>query len=276
MLINIIKENWQKILLSALFLSAIALFISLIPDREYRSEAKILIVQKHDSSLDSYTAIRSSERIAELLSQVIYTDSFMRQILMIIPNDLTSKLFSADDREARKSWQKKIAIRVQPNSNMLDVSVYDKSRQQAREIVSAISYILINRGANYHGGENVVIKEVDSPLDSRYPARPNILLNLSLAFVVGLFSSIGFFYYQKIKGLEKTLVDYSPAPAPSFSYEPNLATVAAEPEASAIETQAQDIVNNQDTVNNDLVNNIEDIDNINPNISQEFIHSENY
>lgn len=180
----------------------VVLFLSLISPLQYRSEAKLLIVQKHSFNIDAYAAARSSERVAQILSQVVYTDSFMRQVIRRIPEDSSSPLFGSNERKARKTWNKTITVKVAPNSNLLEIKVYDKNIKQAEEIISAISYILINRGVNYHGGENIIIKQVDSPLNSRYPVRPNIPLNLALAFILGLILSVGFFYYQETMKFE--------------------------------------------------------------------------
>ncbi|NQU78075.1 hypothetical protein HQ544_05250 [Candidatus Falkowbacteria bacterium] len=213
MLSQTLIKHWQKIILITLLLVTLVLFLSLVPTLEYRSQTKLLIVQKHSFNLDSYTAVRSSERIAQILSQVVYTDSFMRQVLRIVPED-SSPLFGADERKARKTWENKISIHVVPSTSILEVSAYDENRLQAEKLVSGISYILINRGANYHGGENIVIKQIDSPLNSRFPVKPNIPLNLALSFLLGLFFSVGLCYYQEQKNQSESF----PLPIPKKTY----------------------------------------------------------
>jgi len=235
MLLSTIKKYWQKIIITTLCVVLLAIFISVIPTPQYRSRAKLLIVQKHSFDLDSYTALRSAERIALTFSQVIYTDSFMKQVLRITPKNETSSLFLDDERKARREWQKKIKIHTVPNSSLLEISVYDKDSEQARQILSGISYVLINRGANYHGGDNIVIKQVDSPLNSKHPVRPNIPLNIILALALGLFGSTAFFYYQSLKEVQQT--QGIPEPKKNIIEELDNIYPELEPQPEFIDTQ---------------------------------------
>ena len=113
-----------------------------------------------------------------------FTSSFYDEV--IDSNKIVAKKFTQDSIERRKTWEKNVKANVIPETGILQINVYDVDRNYASELVKNISYVLINKGAEYHGGgSDVELKIVDDVFISKYPVRPNIILNIALAFVIG-------------------------------------------------------------------------------------------
>ncbi|OGY42248.1 MAG: hypothetical protein A2Y82_00505 [Candidatus Buchananbacteria bacterium RBG_13_36_9] len=182
---KILKENWEIIALLTGLAIVIALIISLVQPFQYAASTKILIIQKQEQNLDAYTATKSAERIGKNLADIIFTSSFYNEV--IESNSNITNRFPLDARERRKIWKKNIEANVIPESGILEIDVYDTDRNFATQLVRTISYVLVDKGSEYHGGgSGVEIKIVDDVLLSKYPMRPNIILNLVLALVIGL------------------------------------------------------------------------------------------
>jgi capsular polysaccharide biosynthesis protein len=181
---KIFKKNWELVALIVGVAVVLALIVSLLQPFQYAANTKILIIQKQDKNLDAYTATKSAERIGKNLVNVLYTSSFYNEV--IESSEDISNHFPADGQERRKAWKKNVKADVIPETGILEINVYDMDKAYATQLVKAISYVLVSKGSDYHGGgTDVEIKIVDDVLLSKYPVRPNIALNAVLALVIG-------------------------------------------------------------------------------------------
>jgi capsular polysaccharide biosynthesis protein len=186
---KILRANWDIVALIIGITVVLSLIISLVQPFQYSASTKILVIQKQEINTDAYTATKSAERIGKNLANIIFTSSFYNEV--IESNSNFKDKFSADSIERRKQWEKNIKTSVTPETGILEIDVFDVDRNFASQLVKTITYVLVNKGAEYHGGgSNVEIKIVDDVFISRYPVRPNIILNSVLALIIGfLFGS---------------------------------------------------------------------------------------
>jgi len=198
--LNLIKSNWQTIAIATSVLVLLTVIICLFQPFEYSSKTGFLIFQKQTTNLDAYAAARASERLAANLANIIETDSFYNKVLNVgfkIDIDWPKK-----EDKLRKAWQKMIDIEVLPDSGIMTVIVYNKDKAQAKIVSQAIASVLINDSAGYYGGgSSVIIKMVNTPLVSNYPVKPNIILNVFSALIIGLIFSSGYVIYKEYKNI---------------------------------------------------------------------------
>ncbi len=190
-LFYILKKQRKIVTVIISITVGLCLILTLLQPFEYRASFQFLVIQKQTENLDVYMATRSAEKLSENLSKIIYTSSFFEKVMALNPN--LKNNFSKNEIKKRKEWRKKIIARVSPQTGMLQIDVYDKSKKQTKEFAKAIAQALITKGQEYHGGgKNVEIKLVDAPLISYLPVRPNILLNLFTGLVLGTLTSFGY------------------------------------------------------------------------------------
>ena len=78
---------------------------------------------------------------------------------------------------------------VLSGTSLLSVTAFDTDQKQAEVLAGAVAFVLQTRGAEYTGAD-VEIKVVDTPVLSRFPVRPNYVLNLIFgALVFGLIAA---------------------------------------------------------------------------------------
>lgn len=181
------KKTMALITVSALILSIV---LSFLHPLEYRSSSRLLLVQPTDTTSDAYGVIKSVERTSENLSQVMYTTSFFDRV-MDAGFDIDESYFKVDEKKRRKQWAKMISAQVVRGSGMLEIQVHHTQQAQALELNRAIAYTLsLSGGLEYLGNRNIQIKEVDPPLVSKWPVRPNFVLNGLLGAIAGFIISI--------------------------------------------------------------------------------------
>ena len=202
---KILRANWDIVALIMSIAIVFALIISLVQPFQYAATTKILVIQKQELNADAYTATKSAERIGKNLANILFTSSFYNEVIES-NNSFTSK-FSQDSIERRKEWDKNVEANVTPETGILEISVYDTDKNYAAQLVRSIAYVLVTKGAEYHGGgSNVEIKIVDDVFMSKYPKRPNIILNGALALIIGFLFGSAFVVLNEAKKVKNTQI----------------------------------------------------------------------
>lgn len=186
---KIFKKNWEIIALIIGVTVVLALIISLLQPFQYSATTKLLVIQRQDKTIDAYTANKSAERIGKNLASVISTSSFYNDV--IDSSNTLSNKFPSDNYERRKLWNKNVKASVITETGVIEIKTFDTERTEASQLANAISHELITKGSDYHGGgSDVELKIIDDVFISKYPVRPNIILNVILAVIIGfLFGS---------------------------------------------------------------------------------------
>ena len=198
--IQIIKNHWQTVFLTTLLLTASVFAVSAFLTPEYESDMSILVIQKQpEDKVDAFSAAKSAEYLSDIFSKVIYSDSFIDDVIQSPLN--IQREFSADKETRKKEWEKDVKVKKINNTGILEIGVFDVSRKEAEKIVQAIAWNLSTNNGKYHGGgQKIVVNAIDGPITSQNQARPNVLLNSLLAFLVGVIGSLGFFYFMEESG----------------------------------------------------------------------------
>lgn len=183
---RLLKKRAKVIGIAGLLVGLIALLVSLLMPLEYRADAQVLIISQSRYGVDPYTVVRSAERVGENIAQVMETDDFYQKVVSQSSFGLDTRRFeNVPERTKRKRWIKAIDGSVVFGTGVMNVSAYHKDKNQARAFATAASRALVEKGWEYIGGD-VTIKIVNNAVASKWPVRPNLLLNTLLGFLVGV------------------------------------------------------------------------------------------
>lgn len=187
--------GWPKVLGYA-FLGALAGFaISFVMPLEYSSSVRLLITQPNSITVDAYTVLKSNERIAQNISQLLYTSTFLDKIVNKA-NELDYSKIPQSEYEKRKYWARAVRTSVEAGSGLLTITVYDTSAKQARSLVSATSKEVAEQTKDLFG-DFIKVTEIDTPIDSRWFARPNFLVNALYGALIGAFLTIAWLLLRR-------------------------------------------------------------------------------
>jgi len=164
--------------------AAFALVLSLVQPLQYRAAMRLLIIQSTSPTLDAFTAVKSSEKVGKNLGRVIGSSSFLERVLLANPK-IDQSYFPHDERKRRRIWTRTVESAVAPETSVMEVSVYHALPSQAYAIAEGLGNVLVRDTREYTGSYDISVKVIDPPLVSRFPVRPNILLDVLLGFILG-------------------------------------------------------------------------------------------
>jgi capsular polysaccharide biosynthesis protein len=216
------KNTLVSIFLIFLILGAVFIFLQ---DFKFSSKSKVLVVQEGYGRVDPYAVSRSVEYLSDLFSRVTYSNSFFMMV-MDSNFEFDRSYFGSDSVKQMKTWEKTLGVKTVENSGIINVSVFHPDARQAKQINLAVNQVLINNNQNYQGlGDSVKISVIDQPVVSKYPVKPNLILNFF--FIVGLSLVFGLMYIylfpeekydinlfgkkKKIRSTKKINTNYKPS-----------------------------------------------------------------
>ena len=173
---------WRLLLLVTLGGMIIALLGSAIQPLKFSSTIRLLITQTNATGVDPYTAIKSTERIGQNLTEIIYTSSFFNAVMQ--QSGIDSTYFPQDEIDKRQEWKDTVETNVVAGTGIMEVTVYHKDRNQATAIAVAVAKELAAQAPNYFG-YSVRLQIIDDPLPSRFFAKPDFLRNGALGALFG-------------------------------------------------------------------------------------------
>lgn len=188
-----ILRAWPTVLLFSALALALAVVVSLVQPLEYSSTTKILITPKTDG-VDPYTASRSAEAAADQLATMLGTSSIYAAVFNS-GYSVDRSYFPDDILKFQKKWDKTIVASVTRGSGIMSITAYHTNPAEAQAFTSAVAYVYVTDGWRYATGD-ISVQVIDDPVNSRYPVRPNILINAFSGLFLGLIAGSGYVLIQ--------------------------------------------------------------------------------
>lgn len=188
-----ILRAWPTVLLFSALALALAVVISLVQPLEYSSTTKILITPKVDG-VDPYTASRAAESAADQLATMLGTSSIYSAVFNG-GYSIDQEYFPDDILKFQEKWEKTVTASVTRGSGIMTIRAYHTDPEEAEELASAVAYVYVTDGWRYATGD-ISVQVIDDPVNSRYPVRPNILVNAFSGLFLGLIAGSGYVLIQ--------------------------------------------------------------------------------
>lgn len=190
-----LKKRWKLIMLLTLIAALVSGSISyFLLTPVYQSSTQILVNQKQsENQLDS-NQIRSNIDMINTYSVIIKSPAILEKVIDELELDQSVEQLS-----------QKITINSQENSQVFSLTVQDSNPAKAVEIANTVSSIFQKEIKDIMKVDNVSILAKAEIKENPTPVKPNPLLNIAIAVVVGLMAGIGLAFL--LEYLDNTIKD---------------------------------------------------------------------
>ncbi len=212
----------RKALVFGIMIGAFILMaaITFVQPLKYSVTSRLLISQNL-SGADPYTVSKSNQYLSNLFAQVAHSSSFFT-LTTNTGFNIDKSYFGNDYKKQMKTWNKTIEARSIGDTGIIEILIYHPNTYQAQQIALAVNQVLINQSSNYQkGGNDVTITVIDQPLTSSYPVKPNIILNIIFALILGSATSIFYIYFFPAKTQRYIKIKENKIAAEQINYPPN-------------------------------------------------------
>jgi len=187
-----LQEHFLKLLILAAVFAFVAFMVAVVQPREYRASGRLIIVSKGALELDAYTAARAGERLGSILKEVVYSSTFLTQVLKT--GGINSDYPINNEERRLKLWKRRVSISVSETSGIVSIDVYHQNRSQATATAKAIFTVAKRDGPVFYGGRGAEIKDVELPIASQKAVRPKLLLATAGGFGAGVVVGAGLIF----------------------------------------------------------------------------------
>ncbi|NCT37338.1 capsular biosynthesis protein [Bacillus sp. EB93] len=176
-----LKKRWKLIMLLTLIAALISGTISyFLLTPVYESSTQILVNQKKsENQLDS-NQIQSNIDMINTYSVIIKSPAILEKVIDELDLKLSVEQLSG-----------KITINSQENSQVFSLTVQDSNPTQAVEIANTVSSTFQEEIKDIMNVDNVSILAKAEIKENPTPVKPNPLMNIAIAVVVGLMAGVG-------------------------------------------------------------------------------------
>lgn len=191
--LKLFKKRKTTVISITLVFVIIALIISLVQPLKYRSRSRLLILQPNTSA-DAYSVARSNEYVGGLISEIIYSGSFLES-LKGSEAVFDRNYFSDTYKKNVKKWRKTVFARSGGDTGIIDIEIYHTNPEEAKRISLAVNQLIISGQSPYKFNPYTTkINVIDEPVVSSFPVKPNIPLNLVMSIIFGFIAGCSYIY----------------------------------------------------------------------------------
>lgn len=188
-----IQKKFNTVIIITLIFILVGVGVTLVIPKQYRGEAQLVVLQKSNPNIDSYTAQRSIDANVNLLINLVYTDVFFGNF--IADNVDIKNAFPENIEDRRKLFARNILVRSK-GTGFVTVETYDYKSELALTMNKVVVNKIIEQ-ARLILGDAASIQVVNQPALYEGVGRPNILINLFGSAILGFVISIAFVLTRK-------------------------------------------------------------------------------
>jgi len=191
---SVLKQKWQTVMVFVLLFAGLAFVVSVFLPQKYRSEQRLLLVQSYGQEVDPYAVTRSTEYLTGLLTEVMYSDKFINQVINS-GFGVSEEVFPEVPKERKKFWKKTLRTSEKGDTGIIDISIYHENQYTTGQIAQAVGHVVTTQHGEYHSrGNSVQVQTIDPATTSESPVDPNIPLNTAAGAVLGTIAGLAFVY----------------------------------------------------------------------------------
>ncbi|MFJ8524744.1 YveK family protein [Bacillus cereus] len=178
----ILKKRLAMILViafGAAIVSAIISFFFMTPI--YQSSTQILVNQKkQDGAMIQAGEIQTNIQLTNTYKVIIKSPVILDQVNEKLKLNMTAQALT-----------EKINVANEKDSQVISVTAEDKDPKVARDIANATAEVFKSEVAKIMSVDNVTVLSKAEVGENQSPIKPRPMLNVAIAFVVGLMASVG-------------------------------------------------------------------------------------
>ncbi|RFU62729.1 YveK family protein [Bacillus sp. V59.32b] len=147
----------------------------------YQASTQILVNQsKDEKALYNYNEVQTNLQLINTYNVIIKSPAILDLVREELNLDMTANQLN-----------EKITVQSEQDSQVINLSVQDPDRVQAADIANKTASVFQEEIVKIMNVDNVKIITKATTADDQSPIKPNPLLNIAIALVVGLMAGVG-------------------------------------------------------------------------------------
>ncbi|MFH0929744.1 MAG: hypothetical protein V1814_00655 [Candidatus Moraniibacteriota bacterium] len=184
------------ILIGFLFV-AISVWGIMLFSPKYQSNSDVLVVQNQEGFVDSYTLAKSTEYFSKLLSESVYTETFLNKVIEGDPELLKVLPIGREDR--MKAWGKMVQTSINVELGMIHIKTLANDKVHVERLSKTIGNVLAkNNNLFISENQKIEVRMINAPLVKNNPGANTLIFTVVASFLVGVLLVFVVSFYKNI------------------------------------------------------------------------------
>lgn len=197
-----LKQKKGTIILSGVLVAALSFLFLVVSQKNFKVGTDFLVVQNQSGAQDFYSLSKSAEYIGKILSEAVYSELFIDE--MVKTEKVSSEFLPFDKKDRMDEWKKIVKVNNNPQLGILEVETFGNNQKETLAISEAISQVLTTKNNLFRGeGQNIDVRILSGPILEKNPSFSDITLIMIGGFLAGILVSIFWIIYIPKKNTDK-------------------------------------------------------------------------
>ena len=184
-------------ILVGLLLAAISFWGIMLLSPRYQSNFDVLVVQNQEGFVDSYTLAKSTEYFSRLLSESVYTETFLNKVIEGDPD--LSKILPVGREDRMKAWGKMVQTSINVDLGMIHLKTLANGKADVERLSKTIGNVLAqNNNLFISENQKIEVRMINAPLIKNNPGTNMLIFTVVASFLIGMLLVFIISFYKNL------------------------------------------------------------------------------
>jgi capsular polysaccharide biosynthesis protein len=182
---SILSRKIGLMILVGFLLAAVSFWGIMLLSPRYQSNLDVLVIQNQESFVDSYTLAKSTEHFSKLLSESVYTETFLNKVIEGDPE--LSKILPIEREDRMKAWGRMVQTSINVELGMIHLKALANDKGQVERMSKTIASVLAeNNNLFISENQNIEVRMINAPLIKNNPGMNILIFTVVASFLIGV------------------------------------------------------------------------------------------
>lgn len=203
----ILSKKIGLMILVGLLLAAISFWGIMLLSPRYQSNFDVLVVQNQEGFVDSYTLAKSTEYFSKLLSESVYTETFLNKVTEGDPE--LSKVLPVGREDRMKAWGKMIQTSINIDLGMIHLKTLANDKASVERLSKTIGNVLAeNNNLFISENQKIEVRMINAPLIKNNPGTNTLVFTVTASFLIGMLLVFIISFYKNLINQKNSKNDF--------------------------------------------------------------------
>lgn len=203
---SILSRKKGLMILIGFLLAAVSFWGIMLLSPRYQSNFDVLVIQNQESFVDSYTLAKSTEHFSKLLSESVYTETFLNKVIEGDPE--LSKILPIERENRVKAWGKMVQTSINVELGMIHLKALANDKGQVERMSKTIASVLAENNSLFISeNQKIEVRMINAPLIKNNPGMNVLAFTVVASFLIGVLLVFIASFYKNFIDQEKSKVD---------------------------------------------------------------------
>lgn len=184
---TIAKESFSQGLVLGIVIAVVGVAAVFVTQERFKASADFMISSAQEGQ-DYYTATRSAEYMSRVLSEIVYSESFIAAIVDTGRVDVN--FLPRDKKDRLEAWSKMLSVKKNGELGFIRISLAGASDREVSKITQAVIVVLSEKSGELFGSasDNVRVRLLSGPIIENNPSASMLASIVIAGLVFGVFA----------------------------------------------------------------------------------------